>query len=378
MAAHSETKGAQVMKEPKKTRGIFEKVPGSGVWSIRYTDGAGKYRREIAGSYSQATKLLVKRRGEALQRKKLPETLRQRAILFNEVADDALQYSEQHKRSYRDDKSRMARLKVWFGNCEAESLTGPDIEKRLTDVVAAENWAASTFNHYRSLMMLVYREARRRGKVSVNPARDVRHKREDNSRVRILSDAEETKLRDVIQADWPEHMPEFSLAIATGLRKGSMYGLTWGMVDLEARMLHIPTTKNGEPLHVPLNVAALGALKAVHQRGDGTGRVFQSAKTGNPLQNGRHWFDDAVKKVGLTDFHWHDLRHCFASKLRMAGTALEDIADLLGHKSLTMTRRYSHLGPSKLHEVVARLDSNSTPVAPQSKPEEAVPVTYIN
>jgi site-specific recombinase XerD len=83
--------------------------------------------------------------------------------------------------------------------------------------------------------------------------------------------------------------------------------------------------------------------------------VFQSEKTGEPLENGRHWFDDAVIEAGIKNFRWHDLRHTFASRLRMKGTPLEDIADLLGHKSLTMTRRYAHLGPNKLHAVVSLL-----------------------
>jgi len=254
----------------------------------------------------------------------------------------------------------------------------PEIERRLSDGAAAEKWAPSTYNHYRSLMMLVYREARRAGKVLVNPARDVRHRREDNSRVRFLTSTEETKLREVIQDNWPEHSPEFELAISTGLRKGSMYALTWPMVDWTGRMLNIPTSKNGEALHIPLNAAALAALKVVYQRGDGTGRVFESAKTGNPLQNGRHWFDAAVKKAQVADFRFHDLRHHFASKLRQAGAKLEDISELLCHKSLSMSRRYAHLGPNQLHEVVSRLDSNSTPVAPEPKPASETLASYVN
>ncbi len=144
-------------------------------------------------------------------------------------------------------------------------------------------------------------------------------------------------------------------------------------------MLNIPPSKNGQPLHIPLNAAALAALKLVYQRGDGTGRVFQSAKTGNPLENGGHWFAQAVEKAGIVDFHWRDLRHTFATKLRTKCTALEDIADLLGHKSLTLSKRYSHLGPNKLHEVVSRLDSaNSTPAAPEPASASSVPSRYVN
>jgi integrase len=198
------------------------------------------------------------------------------------------------------------------------------------------------------------------GIVTVDPARSVTHRREDNNRVRFLTMEEEKKLRKTVEAKWASHLPELDVAINTGLRKGSQYSLTWEMVDWKGRMLNIPRTKNEEPIHVPLNDAALTALRVVHALSDGRGRVFQSAKTGEPLENGRHWFDDAVIVAEIKNFRWHDLRHTFASRLRMKGAPLEDIADLLGHKSMTMTRRYAHLGPNKLHAVVSLLGTSDT------------------
>jgi site-specific recombinase XerD len=118
-------------------------------------------------------------------------------------------------------------------------------------------------------------------------------------------------------------------------------------------MLNISRTKNDEAVHVPLNDAALAALKTVFERGSGRGRVFRSSKPGEVLENARHWFDDAVVEPNLKNFHWHDLRHTFASRLRMKGAPLEHIADLIGRKSLTMTRRYAQLGPNRLHKVVS-------------------------
>jgi hypothetical protein len=97
-----------------KKRGVFEKVPGSGIWFIRFVDGRGRYRRERAGTYSFAIKLLDKRRGEAVQGKKLPETLRRKFVPFSEVAEDALIHSRTHKRSWQDDESRMKRLVQWW------------------------------------------------------------------------------------------------------------------------------------------------------------------------------------------------------------------------------------------------------------------------
>jgi integrase len=83
------------------------------------------------------------------------------------------------------------------------------------------------------------------------------------------------------------------------------------MVDFKGRMLNIPRTKHEEPLHVPLNDAAIAALRVVHDRSDGRGRVFHSEKTGEPLENGRHWFDEAVREAEIRNIRWHDLRHTF-------------------------------------------------------------------
>jgi integrase len=336
-------------------RGIFEKEPGSGVWWVRYFDQFGKKRRGKAGSKSVAIKLYGKRKQQVLEGKKLPEMFRKPSVNFSQLLDDALAYSKRNKRSYKTDVPRIASLKDWFGSHPAEDLTPKEIENVLARAAGKEKWAPSTFNHYRSLISLSYRLGILNRKVTSNPARSVTHRREDNNRVRFLTEEEEKKLRKVIETKWPLHVPELDVAINTGIRKGSQYGLTWDMVDWKGRMLNIPRTKNEEAIHVPLNDAAIATLKVVHARGEGEGRVFQSEKTGEPLENGRHWFDEAVIEAGIKNFRWHDLRHTFASRLRMKGTPLEDIADLLGHKSLTMTRRYAHLGPNKLHAVVSLL-----------------------
>ena len=354
-----------------KQRGIFERVPGSGVWWIVYFDQFGKRRREKAGSKSIAIKLYGKRKQQVLEGKKLPELFRKPSVNFSQLVEDALAYSKRNKRSYKTDVPRFAGLKEWFGSYPAEELTPKDIESTLARAAEKQKWAASTFNHYRSLMSLSYRLGILNRKVSSNPARSVTHRREDNNRVRFLTEEEEKKLRKVIETKWPLHIAELELAINTGLRKGSQYSLTWDMVDFRGRMLNIPRTKNEEPIHVPLNDAAVAALRVVHDRGDGRGRVFQSAKTGEPLENGRHWFDDAVVEAGIKNFRWHDLRHTFASRLRMKGAPLEDIADLLGHKSLTMTRRYAHLGPNKLHAVVSLLKPTATTTATSEIGSEA-------
>ena len=159
-----------------KHRGIFEKEPGSKVWWICYYDQFGRKHREKAGTTSAAIKLYGKRKQQALEGKKLPEMLRQPLITFEQIANDALAYSKRNKRSYRTDKPRFARLKKWFGSCAADEITPKEIENRLARVALDEKWAASTFNHYRSLMSLTYRLAILNRKAATNPARSVPHR----------------------------------------------------------------------------------------------------------------------------------------------------------------------------------------------------------
>src|SRR5580704_10736130 len=185
-------------KTRRNPRGVFEKVPGSGEWWICYWDAQGRKRRETAGTKSNAILLYRKRKTEALQGKKLPEKLRRATITFADIARDALSYSKAHKRTYHDDVQRMERMLGWFRDRSADSVTPQDVERHFEQCIEEEEWAASTVNHYRSLLSLTYRLAIRDGKAASNPARATRHRREDNSRVRYLSMEEEIKLRAVL------------------------------------------------------------------------------------------------------------------------------------------------------------------------------------
>src|SRR6201986_51787 len=101
-------------KTRRNPRGVFEKVPGSGVWWVRHADVMGRIRREKAGTKSAALTLYRKRKTESLQGKKLPESLRSPMVSFAELAHDALVYSKTHKRTYGDDIDRMPWLLAAF------------------------------------------------------------------------------------------------------------------------------------------------------------------------------------------------------------------------------------------------------------------------
>jgi site-specific recombinase XerD len=346
-----------------KHRGVFEKFAGSGVWWICYFDADGRKRREKVGRKSDAIDLYRKRKSEALQGRKLPEKLRAKKVSFADLAKDALEYSEAHKLSYADDKVRMAKLTEWLGQRSAESVSPRDIEHWL--VSKAEELKPATLNRYRALLSLTYRLGMQNGKVQSNPARLVRQRREDNGRIRFLSPKDEQALRAVIQRDFRLHEPELDFALNTGLRRSEQYKLTWDCVSFERRLLTVPRTKNGETRHIPLNDAAIAALRVAEIDKNGSPYVFRN-RSGDRLSSPRFWFDRAVKDAKLEDFTWHCLRHTFASRLVMKGVDLRTVQELMGHKTIQMTVRYAHLAPQHQLAAVQRLcDTESEAVGNQ-------------
>jgi integrase len=345
--------------EDKKLRGIYERDSGSRIWWIRYADSTGRIRREKAGTKGTAIKLYQKRKMEVLQGKKLPENLRAPLVSFDDLAKDALAYSKAHKRSYGDDEIRMEKLLASFRGRAADSITPQDIERSLSKSADENEWAPATANRYRALISLVYRLGILNGKVKENPAKFVKHRLENNGRVRWLSGDEEVRLRTYLEETCPEHLPELDLALNTGMRLGEMYSLTWDNVNTSRRVLTIPRSKNGEIRHVPLNRAALSALALLRKRSSGTGPVVTDLK-GRPLVGPRFWFEPAIPKAKIRNFTWHCLRHTFASRLVMVGVDLRTVQELMGHKSIQMTVRYSHLAPKHTLAAVELLGASSS------------------
>jgi len=347
-----------------KIRGVYEKVPGSNVWWIQYFDAQGRRRREKAGLKSAAGILYRKRKTEALQGKKLPESLRERVVRFSEVAKDALEYCKANNLGQQFDGYRIGRLIAEFGNRSAE-IPVEDLRRWFNQ----QEWKSGTFNRYKSTLSLIYRLGIENKKVTTNPAKLLKRRREDNGRVRFLNQFpplktavdylqshsdEESRLRAVIGFKYPTHMPEFDIAQHTGMRPSEQYGLAWDRVDLVRRFVTIPKSKNGKMRHIPLNSVALAAFQELFSRSRGEGPVFVNAQ-GEPLKGYKHWFGPAVQTAGLRGFTWYCLRHTFASRLAMAGVDLRTLAELMGHKTIQMTMRYAHLAPAHNIAAVERL-----------------------
>jgi integrase len=196
------------------------------------------------------------------------------------------------------------------------------------------------------------------GWLEASPLRRVRRLREPRGRVRWLDEAERQRLLAASAASANRLLlPVVILALSTGARKQELLSLTWRDVDLRRERLLLHQTKTGERRSVPLTGRALAEMQALAKvRRIETALVFPR-RDGRAPMDLRYAWQQALREAGLQDFRFHDLRHCCASYLAMHGASLVEIAEVLGHKTLQMVKRYAHLAESHTAGVVARMTS---------------------
>ena len=183
----------------------------------------------------------------------------------------------------------------------------------------------------------------------------IRKYQEPDGRLRYLSG--EAEAERLLQACGDALRPLVVTALHTGMRKGELLGLTWDVVDMTHGFIRLKQTKNGKARALPFNETLWSLFSGLRTRQD-VPWVFHDAE-GRRHKDIRLPFDGACEGAGLTDFHFHDLRHTFASWLMMRGVPLATVSNLLGHTSPTMTLRYAHLSPTHLTSAVRVLDPHS-------------------
>ncbi|MCP3176333.1 site-specific integrase [Desulfuromonas sp. KJ2020] len=216
----------------------------------------------------------------------------------------------------------------------------------------------ATTNRYLAALSHCYTMALNEwGWVELNPVSRVKKPVEPRGRVRFLSDDERIGLLEACEKSYlPSLHPIVVLALSTGMRQGEILRLKWCDIDFERRQLVIHETKNGERRVVPVVSQAYGLLREYGRvRPIGSEYVFPAgARSG--IQAIRKAWEAALKKAGIKDFRFHDLRHSAASYLAMNGATLAEIAEVLGHKTLSMVKRYSHLSEAHTAGVVERMN----------------------
>lgn len=189
-----------------------------------------------------------------------------------------------------------------------------------------------------------------------NPFRRVSKPREPAGRIRFLSTDERERLLAVCRKLNPVLYTVVVVAISTGMRRDEIMSLRWEQVDFANERITLIKTKNGEPRSVPIKGACKTLLQqhAVVRRID-SDLLFPGQNPASPIEFQKDW-RKALAQAEIGNFRFHDLRHTAASYLAEGSASLLEIAHVLGHKTLSMVKRYAHLTEQSQHRVVEQMN----------------------
>jgi site-specific recombinase XerD len=270
----------------------------------------------------------------------------------------------------------IAQIEQWRGKKKKDGLKTSSINRQITALKAAINWASKRNIIESSPLVKLERLSEEDSDGRIRYLTD-----EERERLMAVLDERETRIKKAREShnDWRDSrhynlVPEFQegdfadhlkpivlLSLSTGIRRNSMLSLEWRDVSFAEKtiLVRAATSKSGKQYYAPMNKLAFDTLSRWHRQSKHTAPgnlVFPSPSTGKKMGDCRTSWESVVKKAGLEDFHWHDMRHDFASHLVMNGVDLNTVRELMGHATLTMTLRYAHLAPETKMRAVATLD----------------------
>jgi integrase len=271
-------------------------------------------------------------------------------IPFSEFATT---YTERCISVLKSTKTERNRVQFWvreFGGRPIGQITRAELQdwqarKRQTSKPATVNRIMCRLRH-------MFNRAVDWELLDQSPMKGIKFLPENNARLRYLSREECDRLVESCIA--PHLRAIVTVALHTGMRSGEIRSLQWNDLDFDSGFIIIRDSKNGEPRHVPMDSTVVDLFRN-YPRTAGTEFVF-SNPVGGRLGWLQHGFRKALVRSSLSDLHFHDLRHTFASQWMMAGGDLYVLKSILGHKSIVMTQRYAHLSPAYKKAMVERME----------------------
>jgi len=324
---------------------IFQRKPNGPYWIDFFVDG--QRIRESTGTTNRqlAEKCLRSRLGDVVQNRfKLED--RKPAPTLSEFSEHYLAWSKENKKSCDRDFYSVQNLLPFFGNKRLNTVHPLDVESY--KIARKKDVKPATINREVACLKRILNMAIEWQVIKENPIAKVKLYRESIGSTRFLSQEEAQRLIDACSGCFKWIVVT---AVHTGMRKNELLTLKWSDIDLNSGYLTLRETKNGEVRNIPMDNTIRQLFKTIPRRSD---FVF-TQENGQPYRwIGRAW-RNALKEVQFR-CRFHDLRHTFASHLAMKGVDLRTIMELMGHKSLKMVLRYSHLSSDHLKQAVARLD----------------------
>lgn len=322
------------------------------VWWIRFTtpDGRRVRRSTGTGDRTQAQEYHDQVKAELWRTARLgvkPKRSWRKAVVrwLSETS---------HKATHETDKYHLRWLDAYLGNLMLDDITR-DVIDRIKQAKKDQGARNATVNRMLSVLRAILRRAELDWEW-LEHAPKVRLLPEPRRRVRWLHQEEAARLI----AELPRHLKAMArFTLATGLRQGNVKGLRWSQVDLDRHIawIHADQAKARKAIAVPLNAEAMKVLQS--QLGKNPSYVFTYG--GRPVKqvNTKAW-RRALRRAGIEDFRWHDLRHTWASWHVQQGTPLHVLQELGGWETVDMVRRYAHLAAEHTAQYAERVSRSFT------------------
>jgi integrase len=336
-------------------RGIYKR--GKIYWIAYKT--AGRIVRESTGTNDRklAEGVLAKRRAEVFEGRWVGRLRDIKIPLRQAVQEFITVYSQPRKVAWEDDQLILDRFASFVG----ETAYVQDIDRHLIEQFQLEllskRISKPSVNRYLATIKCFFNRLIDWHSLQINPCRGIKMYPE-TSRTHWLEAGQIAELLDKCSV---RLRPIVQVALLTGLRRGDILRLTWDRIDIEQSIIRIVQGKTKTSLLLPMSEALLEVLRGIPRDPD-CPYVFHDA--GEPLrENGwaRTDFIKARRGAGLPNTRFHDLRHTAATQLRRLGKDLQVVQQLLGHKTIRTTLRYSHVHPVELREAVNKLGQKIMP-----------------
>ncbi len=291
---------------------------------------------------------------------------RKENVVFGEfVKEKYLPYAKE-KKSYDREEGL---LRLWIlpiiGKKPLHNISPFDIEQVKKEMMNRDK-SPRTIEYALAVIRQAFNKAIEWGFYSgVNPATKVKKPKKDNRRVRFFTREEAEKLLNEIKKRSIQAYEMAYLSLYTGMRFGEIANLTWQNIDFRNNIITIKDPKNntGRVAYITENLKKLLLEKHKKEKPKNLSMLLFKDNNGNKLMRASKTFERCVIKLGFNDgvtdprdkVVFHTLRHTFASWLAIQGTPIYTIKELMGHKTLAMTERYSHLTPNTKREAVEKL-----------------------
>ncbi len=386
-----------------EVKGLYVKIlPSGGKAYYFFYRAEGRKRHFLLGKHGNITapaarEAAIEKTGEiakgadiqAVRQEKRQQEERQKNNTLGKFIDNRYQsWIEVERKSGREAIKTLQRKFPHLMARPMSQITAWDIEQFKTAELN-KGLKASTVNRVIKTLQSCLSTAVKWGAIEQHPLHNISFVKENTTpRIRYLDQQETRQLRTALEereaglraarvnankwrearklAPYPaikppqyaDHLkPIVLLALNTGMRRGEIMHLEWHSVNFDKAVITIKAeiAKSGKERHIPINSEAMAMLKQWREQTTSKGFAFINPKTGRPFTEIKNSWEGVVKKAGITNLRFHDLRHDFASKLVMAGVDLNTVRELLGHSDFKLTLKYAHLAPEHKAQAVELL-----------------------